>query len=51
MLSLSKYEGLWSVSPFMRSLVLYQPAVSETHCGLASATARPSQCEESLRGD
>ncbi len=22
MLSLSKYEGLWSVSPFMRSLVL-----------------------------
>ncbi len=23
MLSLSKYEGLWSVSPFMRSLVLF----------------------------
>ena len=30
---------------------LYQPALSETHCRLASATARPSHCEESLRGD
>ena len=28
--------------------VLYQPALSETHCRLASATARPSHCEESL---
>ena len=30
---------------------LYQPALSETHCRLASATARQSHCEESLRGD
>ena len=32
-------------------IALYQPALSETHCRLASATARPSHCEESLRGD
>ena len=31
--------------------ILYQPALSETHCRLASSTARPSHCEESLRGD
>ena len=34
-----------------RTYRLYQPALSETHCRLASATARSSHCEESLRGD
>ena len=33
------------------AMALYQPALSETHCRLASATARQSHCEESLRGD
>ena len=37
--------------PSERLLVFYQPALSETHCRLASATARQSHCEESLRGD
>ena len=31
--------------------LLYQPALSETLCRSVSATARPSLCEESLRGD
>ncbi len=30
--------------------LLYQPALSGTHCRLASATARPQRSEESLRG-
>ena len=44
--------SVWSAARSAKvSMILYQPALSETHCRLVSATARPSHCEESLRGD